>query len=539
MAISEWFRWAVISVAGLAVGCSSAEGTPSSSSPGDEPFDYVPPGKADDYRSTTGLEYSLTAADTITLPAADMALTGQERLDRARELVKLRFKALSFFVYQYLAQKSRDDKNYGYGGFRTTIRQQTFKTLEIEERGSEPGVYDFIFEAEVGGPKDLLSALPLTQNKTFELILPKLSTGDLESGSYSSKYKHFNPEDHAADSLTQIAVDIETKPQEPDAYPDYKAWFSDGLFDVAIVVGGDYNDARYDIVAAKDIFRRLKSDLGLTPPVASFDDLRVDSGPFVGTLDANGKSVKFEVSLIHPDMSQHEGVGYDGLIDAYKSFAKTHDLVIYDGHAGYNSSYSGVVVHYNPRHALAADDFVNLELPDKYQLFFFNGCKTYTSYADAMYQHPAKNSQNLDVITTVNFSWLSEMTRVTTDLLGELVASRSGDHTPRSYDQTLAKLNRGQSWDVIYGVHGLSDNPRLSPYADLSTLCSSCDANSQCPGADNLCIKLSPTNAYCAAACTDDSGCPEGYACRDVAAGSSNLISAQQCVPAAQSCGAL
>ena len=134
-------------------------------------------------------------------------------------------------------------------------------------------------------------------------------------------------------------------------------------------------------------------------------------------------------------------------------------------------------------------------MPDKYQLFFFNGCKTYTTYADSLYANPKKTTANLDVITTVNFSWLSEMTRITTDLLGGFTRRVSDTHVPVSYDHLLADMNKGRSWDVIYGVHGLSDNPRISPYADVGTLCGACSGNSQCPGADNLCVKISPTNS--------------------------------------------
>jgi hypothetical protein len=84
-----------------------------------------------------------------------------------------------------------------------------------------------------------------------------------------------------------------------------------------------------------------------------------------------------------------------------------------------------------------------------------------------MYANSAKNSKNLDVITTVNFSWLSEMTRVTTDLLSFVTKRANDTHAPMSYDQALSALNAGRSWDVIYGVHGLSDNPRPVMYEAL------------------------------------------------------------------------
>ena len=65
-----------------------------------------------------------------------------------------------------------------------------------------------------------------------------------------------------------------------------------------------------------------------------------------------------------------------------------------------------LITRFEPWHFLAASRF------SQYQLFVFNGCKTYTSYPDAMYAHANKDSSNLDIISTVNFSWLSEMTTV-------------------------------------------------------------------------------------------------------------------------------
>ena len=127
-----------------AAGCA-ADSDPAAPGSDDEVFEYVPDGKADDYRSTTGLEYSLTAKDSVTLADADLALTGDERLRRAEELIGLRFKALSFFVFAYLADKEHEDPNYGYGGFRTTVRQKTFEKQTVVERTDQPGTFDYVF----------------------------------------------------------------------------------------------------------------------------------------------------------------------------------------------------------------------------------------------------------------------------------------------------------------------------------------------------------------------------------------------------------
>jgi hypothetical protein len=524
----------LLAVAGL--GCAEDAASGEDGLLDDEPLIYVPEGKADDYRSTTGQEYALVALDTITLTGSDLALTGDARTARAEELMALRFKAISFFAYEYLAGKSSHDANFNYGNFRTTVRQQTFEGFISGEREDAPGTFEFLFAAEAAGPMALLRSLPLAADgKTFPLPIPTLSNAELESGSYTRTYSAFDAAKFPAEKVTAIDIEISPKASEPDAYPEYSKLFEDGVLDVAIHVGGDYNAERYDLTTARDIFKNLSAS-GFKAPAESFDALRTDSGPFTKDLDANGKTVRVEVYLYHPDMNAEAGVGYAGLINLYKQSAATRDVVVYDGHAGYDTTYSGVVVHYNPRHAIAADAFQSLPLPDKYQLFFFNGCKTYTAYADALYKNPAKTTANLDIISTVNFAWLSEMTRVTTDFVGQLTVTSSKQHVPRSYDRILAELNKGASRDVIYGIHGLSDNGRVSPYADLGALCAPCKRNSECSGADNLCVTGLNSKSGCAVACTDTSGCPEGYRCSPVSVRNAATLSGSQCLPIAGKC---
>ncbi|MDX9720631.1 MAG: hypothetical protein RBU37_07780 [Myxococcota bacterium] len=520
-----WFLLPLLAL--LLSSCGAEEGAESFD---DQPLVAVPDGKADDYRSTTGKEYSLMAVDVVRLSVADAALTGAERDARVEELIGMRNKAIAFFVYAYLAGKSSHDSNAEYGDFKTTIRQRTFDNLVVGEREDEPGAYEYLFAAEAAGPNDLLSQLPM-ENGSFVLKLPRLSNSELESGSYSRTYSSFDAAKYSEDQLENLVIDISPMPAEPDAFPEYARLFEDGLLDVAIHVGGDYNAERWDIVTAKEIFGRLSKDLRLTAPVKTFEELESDSGPFTGTINANGTKVAIEVYLYHPDMQKESGVGYNGLIDLYRQSTATRDIVIYDGHAGYDASYSGIVVHYNPRHAISANDLAELEMPNKYQLFFFNGCKTYTTYADALYANPAKNTANLDIITTVNFAWMSEMSRISSEFLRGLLALEAGKHLPNSYDQVLARLNSGASTNVIYGVHGLSDNPHRSPYAELDNLCTPCRSNSQCSGAGNMCITPVGGAPVCGFACTADDACPEGYACVSVSNTLSNVIIGAQCLP--------
>ncbi len=496
----------------------------------------VAPGKSDDYFSTAGREYTVLGEDLFVLDAP--LPEGDALQETLEQTAQLRQNALAFFLHAYVASKSSHDTNAEYGGFRTTVRQKTIERLSPEpvEDGEEPSrTFSYLFEIEVAGPNDLLRNLPLDSDGAFALTLPLLSAAELRSGSYSRTYSNFDPSKLEPAQLTQISLHIQAEEGEPDAYPEYQALFDDDLLDVLLLVGGDYNDARYDMQAARGIFGLLQSELKLQAPVATFEELRSDSGPFVGALDAGDRSVRFEVTLIHPDMQAEPELGYEGLKELFRRGMAGKDVIIYDGHAGYDESYSGVVVHYNPRHAVPAVDFADLDMPEKYQIVFFNGCKTYTQYADNLYRNPAKTEGNLDILTTVNFSWLSEMGRVTTAFLKGLTQREAGQHKPLSYGEVLAEMNRGTSWDVIYGVHGVAGNPHMSPYGEVDSLCRSCTRNSDCPGAGNLCLALAAGGGrVCGVACTDDSGCPADYACREVSRGRS--IIGKQCLPRGNAC---
>ena len=69
-----------------------------------------------------------------------------------------------------------------------------------------------------------------------------------------------------------------------------------------------------------------------------------------------------------------------------------------------------------------------------------------------------------------------------------------------------------RSWVHIYGVHGLDDNPKVSPLADLSKVGATCTKDADCGAADSRCI-VTTTKKVCGIACADTAGCPAGTKC--------------------------
>jgi hypothetical protein len=72
------------------------------------------------------------------------------------------------------------------------------------------------------------------------------------------------------------------------------------------------------------------------------------------------------------------------------------------------------------------------------------------------------------------------------------------------------------------------------PDSSGGSLCSTCTADADCGGGDNLCVTLNNGGtpfSYCGVACTDDAGCPSGFTCFSAVAGRPN-----QCRPISGSC---
>ena len=92
-------------------------------------------------------------------------------------------------------------------------------------------------------------------------------------------------------------------------------------------------------------------------------DLAVDEELDAGFLEAmqemlldrgEGRTVRLELTFLYPDIVPDADLELLGqrIREAYA----TMDVLIYDGHAGQDPSYSGVVYHYNPRKAIPANE---------------------------------------------------------------------------------------------------------------------------------------------------------------------------------------
>lgn len=478
--IRSWRRFACLLTIPVvfATACSSAE-EPSTDSGEDEI----------NYRSTSGQEFGLSTNVTFKLTAESAALTGDAKAAAAlAQATTLRDTVLTT-ISSELDKLWPEDMRISNANVAIQYRQASAALSDLKELPDGAG-YSLTVSGEFAGIKDLEKKLPMktVDGKTFLPI-----NADLGAGAQELQV-----------TITPIARSL-------NAYPKYLELFQDGL-DISAHFGGDHNTPPQDINHARSLYDDLVAS-GFKSPVAKFEDLKIDSGPLKSTIKVKGAEVVVRVNIFHVDMSTPDTRAL--VVNAYKNAAKTADVIIYDGHAGRRLDYSGVVLAYNPaRSSIPANEFKNFETTTKQQVYLFNGCETYTGYADKLYENPKRTPENTDVITTGNYSAIQAKANQVIAFIHSFIDQRSGNWIPRSWDSVLTRMNTvgERSWVHIYGVHGLDDNPKASPLADVSKVGARCTTDADCGAADSKCI-VTATKKVCGMACADTAGCPSGTKC--------------------------
>jgi hypothetical protein len=478
----SWRRLALA----LAVPALLATACTSVNDEGDEASNEV------NYRSTAGQEFNLSTTVTFPVPASVAALTGDAKEKAVVALAEQLRTSVTAAISAELDRIWPEEQRITRAGLAIQFRQAsaTYRDLAAVDGGAS---YTMVVSGEFAAVKDIEKKLPMKTagDKTFLPVTTDVGAGNAELQVF----------------LTPVERSL-------NAYPQYMALFEDGL-DVSVHFGGDHNDPPQDIGHARSVYDDLVAS-GFKSPVARFEDLKIDSAPLASKIQVKSAFVDVRVRIVHADMTPPDA--RQPLVDAYKQAMKSADVVIYDGHAGRQLDYSGVVLAYKPaRVSITADDFKSIEASTKQQIYLFNGCETYTGYADKLYENPNKKPENADVITTANFSAIQPGANQVIAFIHSLIDGKSGRGTwvPRSWDSVLSGMNAvgERSWVHVYGVTGIDDDPRVSPLADASRLGAECTTDADCGAIDSRCIATSATKHVCGIACADTSGCPTGTKC--------------------------
>ena len=469
--------------------------------------------KADDYYSNVAAEWEVRGTVKLTMTDSEFADTTTRKT-----LVSRRLTAIGLYLTAYVTDKFRgidinddgqisDDevffRNDTYGGFHAMVRNQSGEAGTLTKVAA--GVYDLKFEMDVAGPKNLTQLLPRVGTSspfTFELKMPEGALVDPNLAS-ADAIRSWSPET-ATGPIETHALALIRLPTPKNAYPQYGEFTKDGVYDITMVYGYDYNTPRNDVLRITDMYNHLVTR-GFRSPVASFDQLRANSGPLTLDVKAGSKAVKIEVRLFYADMFEGQRAAQKQLI--IDEITK-RDVFFYNGHAG---PFFGFYVDANYEAEVGVADLQSAPYTDKQQLVVAQGCQTYSQYADMIYASPIKSEANLDVITTVNYSYGVG----TKELFDSLTATTDGRHQPTDAYAVVEQLNAhwiNSEYSVYYGIMGITANPAVHPYAALDKIGTVCSAASDCGDPDaNLCIKkrVDSVNKVCAAKAVA-SKCPAG-----------------------------
>ena len=534
--------WLLTLAALLISACADGGGDPA-----DDELFIVPDGKYDDFLASTAQEYAVEGVVPIHLDAQWAEASEEEQIAEVKRLAPLKQVMIAWFLNAYTIDKSDHDDNEAYGGFHGLTKNGSWEDLGLSQRDAL--TWDFRFRQEIGGALDLMERLPTQQRddgKThFELIVGRVSNEDLSKLKTDrewyrkSPWSGFNPETLDADKKDVLDLTIEPEARPFDAWIDINRLAADGLITVGVHFGWDYH-GDYHLKHSEQTYDWL-INRGYTSPVATYDELRRDSGPLFRSIKVKGEEVRVEVSLFWgkpgSDTDPDTADGGRALEEDMRTSFREREVTVFNGHSG--PFYGFALANWRKTSEGDLDDseIPGLEMQaGVYQIVLAEGCDTY-ALGEAFKKNPAHlGGADIDVITTTSFSNASSVNTVKDFLTAVAGTGTSGDeHVPTRYAELLSDMDSNTYWfKTMYGVHSIEDNPRLHPFANLLGFCATCEQDSDCGPQGNRCVTLTGGARVCSAECTAHEACPTGFECR--AAASSGWIRYKVCSPTGGDC---
>jgi len=469
-------------------------------------------GKGDNYIATNAKEFLIRGSAATALPSGYAELEPEERDTRLSELVSSRTGDIT-----RAAQRRIDEIIRASNQDITEENKKFFIYVKPSYQGGvakdyvvEGEVVLWDFHLELVGSLDLLGAISASEGG-LSLTLEVSQLGE---------------------DFKSVEVVIEESPST-DSFPAYNELFADGVFDIAIHFGGDYNAGRYDLETAKWTVEFLLERNWTHPSVQTFEDLKYDSGPFVMPLFVEGREVEARVYVYHAQMDDDAGMEQSLLRELVEESFRERDVVIYSGHAGANS---GFLLDYHPRYEFDDDDFKHAEMRSAYQIYVFDGCNSYRTYVDKLMENPVRTFANTDAVTTVNTTPFSAGYEIINRFVHWFTfTDQTGRHFPISWNTMLQGVN-DEFPDVHYGVHGVDQGPKLNPHSGDGPQCMPCRSNEDCGSGGNYCVNYRGGGA-CSVGCTTSEACGSGFECISLFDDPELFYIPKQCVATGSTCG--
>jgi hypothetical protein len=267
--------------------------------------------------------------------------------------------------------------------------------------------------------------------------------------------------------VLRITGELKLLPNSVERYPDYNALYGDNdngkVLEISLLLGyvddipnnkiGHTKDTTYKNF--KVITKELK-DMGFTELTGKDhykDNFKITSGgnetkganflreyaSVIHTDDGRKVHVHVQVLLADTAIASRDNTFHYYLVPAFENA----DVLIYDGHSGLGGNLD-----------LGSLPKVHFDL-NKYQIFFFNGCSSY-SYYNGMFFQAKHGSKNLDI---VNSGLETSSDSTAPNALAFMKYIIRGDL--KSYRRILTALEKSNGEDngtYLTGVSGEDDN---------------------------------------------------------------------------------
>ncbi|MCX7978900.1 MAG: hypothetical protein N2578_07845, partial [Bdellovibrionaceae bacterium] len=250
-------------------------------------------------------------------------------------------------------------------------------------------------------------------------------------------------------------------------YPEYARLVdADGVIRMSLLMGMDDPAKGRDPNTSRDInadnFKDIKSTLlksGYKSQIWNRSEiLRVTNGKtdrgyvetFRKTLIRDGRPITLELEVFFgPSGISEDSTAFHWF---FKRALETKAIMMYDGHSGLGG-------HLDLESIEAANQFKIQPNKNKYQIYFFNSCSSYTYYNKMYFSRKRtstdpRGTKNLDIFTNGLATYFHVMHDTNMALIRAVEAWASGKATI-SYQALAAEIDS----DNLFGINGDEDNP--------------------------------------------------------------------------------
>lgn len=371
--------------------------------------------------------------------------------------------------------KIEEQLEYVFGPWQFALRSlkispkkdHRISNLEIERktRNEVEASYDYVGTIVINNPNATTAPVYLPiRPETFYAEARKVSRGNYCTDSHYSSQGDFwyfwSPTRdrcklRRGEHYHEFIGQVETLPNTVETYPEYdRLVLDDQTIPIWIFIGLDVsgNGVRGNDRHSYTEYQQIQQHLlrngfqrTFESPVSQTNYRRLDYSK-----QTPRGTVQVKIFYGATALSDRSGVYFR---EHYREALARGSVVIYNGHSGLggNLSLRGI------QHA----DGVRPEIPaDRYQLFVFNGCTTYTYYNTQYFERkmteddPA-GTKNLDILTNGIEGFFDGFDRVTLNVVDAVTDWAEGKRIT-NYQTLLREMN---TRSYLTGINGDEDNP--------------------------------------------------------------------------------